>query len=58
MNIATYRGFKQALISLFVNKWGYDRDEITQKVHNDDYKLYYEEGCSPQETIQLDGANG
>jgi len=55
--ITTYRGFKQVLISIAVNQFGYDRDEITQKVYNDEYKEYYNDGWSPFCTLQLDEHN-
>ena len=55
--ITTYRGFKQVLISTAVKKFGYDRDEITKMVHNDEYKLAYEDGYSPYCAIVLDEQN-
>ncbi len=56
-NISTYRGFKLVLISLAVEQFGYDRDEITKMVHNDEYKLYYDEGETPFMALQLDERN-
>lgn len=56
--ITTYRGFKLVLISLACSdQFGYDRDEITQKVHNDEYKEYYLEGIDPFNTLQADEHN-
>ncbi len=56
--ITTYRGFKQVLISLACSdQFGYDRDEITKKVHNDEYQEYYLEGEDPLNTLQLDERN-
>lgn len=46
------------LISIAVDTFGYDRDEITKMVHNDEYQLSYEEGMSPMETIQEDERTG
>ncbi|MEN8171384.1 MAG: hypothetical protein ABFS03_00740 [Chloroflexota bacterium] len=56
-NIATYRGFKLVLIAIAVEQFGYDRDEITKKVHNDEYREYFEDGVDPFNTLQFDERN-
>lgn len=56
--VKTYRGFKQVLIAIAVNELGYDRDEFTQKVNDDEFKEYFLDGDTPEKALQDHERNG